>query len=314
MTTLMDRLGESWTTIVDEYADPRVKDWPLMQTPWPTLTIVVAYVLFVKRVGPQMMKHRKPYELRGPIIAYNLFQVILSTLIFYKAARNGWLTTYNWRCEPLNRSNTGSPMQVISSLLEPFDSFVFHVPFTCRLSLQCPWSWFLAFLSSHSADMLHFVCLLSEQVHRAAWHRVFHSAQKVQSSFNFARHSSWHYAFQWWDIEEEERNIVSIIRECEWRWWKWKITHWNLLSSLLLFIALQIIIKNSHLHHMQSGSASSFRQVSDQLPLRWFFALCCLGFFVWILLISWIQLKADMRASSASSTRACTLSCTCTIC
>lgn len=121
----MDRLGESWTNIVDEYADPRVKDWPLMQTPWPTLTIVVAYVLFVKRIGPQMMKHRKPYELRGPIIAYNLFQVILSTLIFYKAARHGWLTTYSWRCEPLNRSNTGSPMQVISSLLEPFALFFF---------------------------------------------------------------------------------------------------------------------------------------------------------------------------------------------
>lgn len=137
MTTMMDRLGESWTNIVDEYADPRVKDWPLMQTPWPTLTIVVAYVLFVKRIGPQMMKHRKPYELRGPIIAYNLFQVILSTLIFYKAARHGWLTTYNWRCEPLNRSNTGSPMQVILSLLEVFASFFFRVPFTCRLRMQC---------------------------------------------------------------------------------------------------------------------------------------------------------------------------------
>jgi elongation of very long chain fatty acids protein 7 len=112
MTTLMDRLGATWTSLVDEYSDPRVKDWPLMQSPWATVTIVAAYVLFVKQIGPQMMKHRKPYELRGPIIAYNLFQVILSTYIFYKAAAHGWLTSYSWRCEPLDRSTTGSPMQV----------------------------------------------------------------------------------------------------------------------------------------------------------------------------------------------------------
>lgn len=112
--TLVERLGNTWNHIIDEYSDPRVKDWPLTETPLPTIAIVITYVLFVKRFGPQFMKHRKPYELRKPILIYNFLQVVLSTYIFYKASVHAWLTTYSWRCEPLDRSTTGSPMEVMT--------------------------------------------------------------------------------------------------------------------------------------------------------------------------------------------------------
>lgn len=157
-TMIMDRLSDSWSQITDKYSDPRVKDWPLMQSPLPTMAIVFAYVVFVKRIGPQMMKHRKPYEMRSAIIAYNLFQVILSTYIFYNGAVHGWLSTYSWRCEPLNRSTTGSPMQVMQVSL----SRTFFAPFTCN-KMQSSLSFSLSL--SNFADLFHIVRVLSEQVH-----------------------------------------------------------------------------------------------------------------------------------------------------
>jgi elongation of very long chain fatty acids protein 7 len=62
------------------------------------------------------MENRKPYQLRKIIIAYNLFQVILSLKICYDAAVLGWITSgdhaYNWRCQNIDRSPTGLPLQV----------------------------------------------------------------------------------------------------------------------------------------------------------------------------------------------------------
>jgi elongation of very long chain fatty acids protein 7 len=114
--TLIDNLYESWRDLLDNKSDPRVKDWPLMQSPLPTIGIVAVYILFVLKIGPQWMKHRKPFELKKTIILYNFLQVALSCYLFYNASVNGWLTTFNWRCEALNRSTTGQPMAVSLSL------------------------------------------------------------------------------------------------------------------------------------------------------------------------------------------------------
>jgi GNS1/SUR4 family len=62
------------------------------------------------------MENRKPFQLRKIIIAYNLFQVILSAKLVYDAAAYGWLTSgdhaYNWRCQNIDRSPTGFPLLV----------------------------------------------------------------------------------------------------------------------------------------------------------------------------------------------------------
>lgn len=117
-----------------EYGDPRVKDWFLMSSPFPTMAISLTFVFIVKVnqeqkiatrilmrelfqiLGPKLMEDRKPFNLRKIIIVYNLFQVILSWKIFYDAAQNAWITTgdhaYNWRCQNIDRSPTGIPMKV----------------------------------------------------------------------------------------------------------------------------------------------------------------------------------------------------------
>lgn len=62
--------------------DARVKDWPFMSSPVPTIMITIAYLYFIKILGPQLMKDRKPYDLRTVMIIYNFMMVIVSTVMF----------------------------------------------------------------------------------------------------------------------------------------------------------------------------------------------------------------------------------------
>ncbi|KFM83442.1 Elongation of very long chain fatty acids protein, partial [Stegodyphus mimosarum] len=47
-----------------ENADPRVTNWPMMQSPLPTLIICLSYVYVVKYLGPNLMKNREPLDIR----------------------------------------------------------------------------------------------------------------------------------------------------------------------------------------------------------------------------------------------------------
>ena len=62
--------------------DPRVDDWPLMSSIWPTTIICTVYVYIVKVVGPKFMENRQPYEIRGILIVYNAFQTLFSFWMF----------------------------------------------------------------------------------------------------------------------------------------------------------------------------------------------------------------------------------------
>jgi hypothetical protein len=80
-------------------ADSRVAHWSMMSSPIPTIAIVLLYIYFVKVhqitetlppqpklqfLGPQLMKNRKPFQLKTAILVYNLLQVLLSTYLFYE--------------------------------------------------------------------------------------------------------------------------------------------------------------------------------------------------------------------------------------
>ena len=71
-----------WLEELEERSDPRVKDWLLMSSPLPTLILCLSYLLVVKVLGPLYMKGRKPYDLKYPMLAYNLFQVLFNGWIF----------------------------------------------------------------------------------------------------------------------------------------------------------------------------------------------------------------------------------------
>jgi len=76
----LDQYMEILTTV----SDPRVSDWPLMDSPIPTILIVLLYLYGVVVFGPRMMANKKPYKLRGILVVYNAFQVVFSLGMLYE--------------------------------------------------------------------------------------------------------------------------------------------------------------------------------------------------------------------------------------
>lgn len=87
-------------------ADPRVADWPLMSSPLLQTVILAAYVYFVKRLGPRLMENRKPFELKGALVAYNAAMVVFSIYLCYEFLMSGWATGYTYRCDLVDFSNS----------------------------------------------------------------------------------------------------------------------------------------------------------------------------------------------------------------
>lgn len=125
------------------FADPRTNNWPLISSPWPTLSILAAYLYFVRSWGPRYMANRKPYKLENVLLVYNFVQVIVSVFIFYEVwfghrsqfwahrvidkldfcfdlwqgMEGAWLRHYSWRCQPVNTSTGPEGMRVSISPL-----------------------------------------------------------------------------------------------------------------------------------------------------------------------------------------------------
>lgn len=76
-----------WNSLAEAYEDlwelrdMRVEGWPLMSSPLPTVLICANYVILVTVVGPRFMRDRKPFQLRGFLVAYNCLQVVLNAWI-----------------------------------------------------------------------------------------------------------------------------------------------------------------------------------------------------------------------------------------
>lgn len=69
------------TAILQQYndfivgGDPYVREYFLLRSIKPMVTIISFYVLFVTYIGPSIMRHRKPIQLRRLIIVYNFVLV-----------------------------------------------------------------------------------------------------------------------------------------------------------------------------------------------------------------------------------------------
>lgn len=61
------------------FADPA--DLFLCRSPWPMVSIVCFYLLFVLKLGRQFMANREPYKLQGVLKAYNFGQIVYNSLV-----------------------------------------------------------------------------------------------------------------------------------------------------------------------------------------------------------------------------------------
>lgn len=53
-----------------------------MNTVWPVVTIIAAYLYVVLKAGPKYMEQRKAYDLKTVIRIYNIVQVIANGSFF----------------------------------------------------------------------------------------------------------------------------------------------------------------------------------------------------------------------------------------
>jgi hypothetical protein len=76
--------------------DPRVAEYAFFEGgPWSTLAMVCAYLYFVKIIGPEFMTHRKAFDLKKTILAYNVSMVILSAWMFVEGQSFFYFNCYS---------------------------------------------------------------------------------------------------------------------------------------------------------------------------------------------------------------------------
>ncbi|CAG4947917.1 unnamed protein product [Colias eurytheme] len=94
----MEAISRAYHVLFFEKADPRVKDWLLMTSPWPVFFIISTYLLIVKLILPIYMKNRKAFELRTVIKWYNVLQIVANAIVTWGIMTSGWTTTYHFGC------------------------------------------------------------------------------------------------------------------------------------------------------------------------------------------------------------------------
>ncbi|KAJ8732299.1 hypothetical protein PYW08_015029 [Mythimna loreyi] len=106
MAALLGKLQESYQYIFYDLCDPRTVNW------WPSplvmFTVIPFYLYFFNSLGPQLMKDRKPFNLKRVIFYYNIFQILISGYIFYEGLMAGWWPSdhsYNLLCQPVDTSD-----------------------------------------------------------------------------------------------------------------------------------------------------------------------------------------------------------------
>lgn len=91
---LLKYLSDEWW---DSMADPKLNH----ATPGSPLKILVAiafYLVIVLKIGPEMMKNRKPYKCTEAIKFYNISNVIINLMVFLATFFGTRFTMDMWDC------------------------------------------------------------------------------------------------------------------------------------------------------------------------------------------------------------------------
>uniref|UniRef100_A0A2S2QJ31 Elongation of very long chain fatty acids protein n=1 Tax=Sipha flava TaxID=143950 RepID=A0A2S2QJ31_9HEMI len=86
--------------------DNEVDSWFLMNSALPVFSIIGAYLVFVLKIGPNMMEKRPPYKLKQIMLFYNLFQTGYNVFLLCKLFFTPGALIYLWNhsCHPIERS------------------------------------------------------------------------------------------------------------------------------------------------------------------------------------------------------------------
>ena len=91
----------------DEVSDPRVRDWPLMNSIWPTLIMCTAYFTFAF-FGKRIMKNREAFDLRHTMTIYNVSVILLNGWLFVSLIKHVLQQQYALLCNPVDYGPEGT--------------------------------------------------------------------------------------------------------------------------------------------------------------------------------------------------------------
>ncbi|CAF0975912.1 unnamed protein product [Rotaria sp. Silwood1] len=79
--------------------DPVTHSWFLSGSPWPMIILTIGYILSIPYGKRWMSTRSKPYNLRIPIVIYNIFAILVNAYVAFLAIRTLTLKSYRIFCQ-----------------------------------------------------------------------------------------------------------------------------------------------------------------------------------------------------------------------
>jgi hypothetical protein len=204
--------------LIDANRDPRVDDWTLMSSIWPTVGICLGYVFLMKWVGPMYMKERPAYQVKELMMVYNILQIVFSGWVFIECYKlYVFPGTYSWHCQPVDYSLHPEAVRIL-------DIFYY-------------------FYLSKFADMFDslFMVLRKKFDHLSFLHVFHHSEVPVYAWFFIKIVGGGHSMFQVWINSGIHTIMYSyyLLSACgprvqKYLWWKRYLTSLQILQFVVV--------------------------------------------------------------------------------
>ncbi|XP_030768348.1 elongation of very long chain fatty acids protein AAEL008004-like [Sitophilus oryzae] len=216
---LAERYGDVYQNTLEKMGDPRTSKWPLIESPIPTLLMVLTYLYVILWMGPRMMANRKPFKLKNILIVYNGAQVLMSLYMMYEHLASGWFWDYSFKCQPVDYTNNEKAI---------------------RMARLC-YIYYLSKLTEF-ADTVFFV-LRKKDSQVSFLHVYHHSLTPIETWFLVRFIAGGHGTFS-----NLINNFVHVIlyfyymvaamgpQYHKYLWWKKHLTHIQLIQFVMVFI------------------------------------------------------------------------------
>lgn len=152
-------MASAWQSVLSvhrwivENGDKRTDPWLLMYSPIPVALIFLVYLCGVF-VGPRLMKHRQPVDLKTVLIVYNFTMVGMSAYMCYEFLVTSWFSNYSFLCQPVDYSTN---------------------PLAMRMARVCWWFFFSKIIEL--SDTLFFI--LRKKNNQVTFLHVYHHATMI---------------------------------------------------------------------------------------------------------------------------------------
>ncbi|XP_037953049.1 elongation of very long chain fatty acids protein F-like isoform X2 [Teleopsis dalmanni] len=79
----------------ERYAVKTTTNLPIVSSPVQVIVLTVAYIIFVLKIGPYLMRNREPFNVKLLMQVYNVFQVFINLYMGFMASRLLWVPDHH---------------------------------------------------------------------------------------------------------------------------------------------------------------------------------------------------------------------------